>query len=237
MAGGGGQARRVGHAPGGDAGGIRLERPPQTGLAPVRTTGGSERLFRDVQPGPGTGADGLALHFRDLRQHREDQEPRARRDRTEPAHHDLDALVHERADRHLDIQRITAQPVDGGHVQPVALTDIFEHRREARPASGQDRAADALVFELLVEGTAHRPGQCAALRRDRLASGRHAIVGNITHSFSSWGERYPSTSKPSSIAFFLPSAPKTRLFEVLAQKLQVLNCVIQAASLSALAAE
>jgi len=183
MAGGGGQARRVGQTPGDDAGGVRLERPPQAGLAPVRTTGGSERLFRDVQSGPGTGADGLALHFRDLRQHREDQEPRARRDRTEPAYHDLDALVHERADRRLDIQGITAQPVDGGHVQPVALTGIFEHRREARPASGQDRAADALIFELLVEGTAHRPSQCAALRRDRLASGRHAVVGNITHSF------------------------------------------------------
>ncbi|MDQ1232274.1 hypothetical protein QE379_003700 [Sphingomonas sp. SORGH_AS 879] len=187
----------------------------------MRQTGGGERLPSEITPGLGALADGLALHLRDLRQHREDQETDTRRDRTERGHHDFNLLVHERPHRRLDVQRIAAEPIDSGDVQPVALADVFEQRGEAGPVLGQHRAADVLIEELLVEGLDDRSEQRATLRLDRLTAGRHTVIGNLTHSFSSWGESYPSTSEPSSIAFLLSSGPALTPAETLARKLEL----------------
>lgn len=187
----------------------------------MRPAGGGEQLPGVGSPGLAALADGLALHLGDLRQHREDQKTDTRRDRTERGHHHFDLLGHEGPHRRLNVQCIAAEPIDGGDMQPVALADVFEQRGEAGSVAGQHRAADALIDELLTEGLDHRSEQRTALRLNRLTAGRHTVIGNLTHSFSSWGESYPSTSEPSSIAFLLSSGPALTPAETLARKLEL----------------
>lgn len=153
----------------------------------MRSAVGGEQLPGVGSPSLAALADGLALHLGDLRQHGEDQKTDTRRDRTERGHHDFDLLGHQRPHRRLDVQSIAAQPINGGDVQPVALADVFEQRGKAGSVAGQHRAADALINELLGEGLRRLPEQRTALRLNRLTAGRHAIIGNLTHSFSSWG--------------------------------------------------
>ncbi|MDR6144348.1 hypothetical protein QE363_000141 [Sphingomonas sp. SORGH_AS870] len=221
MPGGDGQACPVRDAPGDDLDGVRLARSPEALLAAVRTAGGGERLPGVIPPGLGALADGLTLHLRDLCQHRDDQPTCARADQAESTDDNLDAPVVERPHRRVDVDGIAAQPIDGGDMQPVALADVSEHCSEAGSIPGQHRAADALIEEFLVEGLDRRSEQRATLRLDRLTAGRHTVIGNLTHSFSSWGESYPSTSEPSSIAFLLSFKPALTPAETLARKLEL----------------
>lgn len=187
----------------------------------MRPAGGGEQLPGVGSPGLGALVDGLTLHLRDLCQHCDDQPTCARADRAESTDDDLDAPVVERPHGCMNVHGIAAQPIDGGDMQPVALAEVSEHRAEGGSIPGQHRAADTLIEEFLVEGLDHRSEQRTALRLNRLTAGRHTIIGNLTHSFSSWGESYPSTSEPSSIALLLSSEPALTPAETLARKLEL----------------
>jgi hypothetical protein len=56
-----------------------------------------------------------------------------------------DLALGQRPDRHGDIHRIAAEPVEQAHDQHLAIADLTEHRLELRSLRGRDCASDAFV--------------------------------------------------------------------------------------------
>ncbi len=89
-------------------GGVELRRAPQADLATMRPTGRGKRFFSNRQAGAGAFGDRGTFHFRDLRQHCNDQCADAGCDPTKATDLKNDPLLHQQTHCGLDVQCVAA---------------------------------------------------------------------------------------------------------------------------------
>ncbi len=108
--------------------------------------------------------DAPPLHVRYLRQNSDDNLADTSTNGTKAVNMNRDAHVDQSADGRLDIERITAEPINCRDVEGVAFADVVEQLAETGAIGGGDQSAHIAVVEFLVEASA----KFDALRVDAL---------------------------------------------------------------------
>jgi hypothetical protein len=118
-------ALAIGSAPSLYRGGVQLGRAAEACLAAMRTPGGCERRFRQGTAGSGALRDCVAFYLRDLCQYGDDQFTNTAGDPAQTTDFDGHTHTDELAYHVLDIQCVTAKPIDRVNMQRVAFAQIF----------------------------------------------------------------------------------------------------------------